>query len=80
MDLDLDLRKIWILRIMMLSGLIGLPTGVSPSSRMDPYRGDAASVGIGGSVCDTMGGSAWTWVLIYYRKIVISRRIEIDLL
>ena len=66
MDLDLDLRKIWILRIMMLSGLIGLPTGVSSSSRMDPYRGDAAGVGIGGSVYDTMGGSVWTWFVIYY--------------
>ena len=66
MDLDLDLRKIWILRIMMLSGLIGLPIGVSPSSRIDPYRGDAAGVGIGGSVYDTMGGSAWTWFMIYY--------------
>ena len=66
MDLDLDLRKIWILRIMMLSGLIGLPIGVSPSSRIDPYRGDAAGVGIGGSVYDTTGGSAWTWFIIYY--------------
>ena len=65
-DLDLDLRKIWILRIMMLSGLIGLPTGVSPSSRIDPYRGDAAGVGIGGSGYDAMGGSAWTWFMIYY--------------
>ena len=39
---------------------------VSPSSRIDPYRGDAAGVGIGGSVYDTMGGSAWTWFMIYY--------------
>ena len=51
---------------MMLLGLIGLPIGVSPSSRIDPYRGDAAGVGIGGSGYDAIGGSAWTWFMIYY--------------
>ena len=51
---------------MMLLGLIGLPIGVSPSSRIDPYRGDAAGVGIGGSGYDAIGGSVWTWFMIYY--------------